>query len=202
MLYDNALLASAFLEAYQVTGRQDFAQVVRAILRYVERDMTSPDGAFYSATDADSPGPSGERQEGWFFTWTPDELDAVLGGDRAGAVGAFYGVTESGNFEGRTILSTPRPLADVAAALGMYADTLRRTVDEARELLYAARAERPPPPLRDEKILTAWNGLMYLGVRTGGLSHERACVRGACDAGRRTMCSRTCGGMAGCYAPL
>ena len=159
MLYDNALLASAFLEAYQVTGREDFADVVRAILRYVERDMTSPDGAFYSATDADSLGPSGERQEGWFFTWTPAELDAVLGGERARAVGAFYGVTESGNFEGRTIPSTPRPLADMAAELGMSADALRRTVDEARERLYAARAERPPP-LRDEKILTAWNGLM------------------------------------------
>ena len=159
MLYDNALLASVFLEAYQVTGREDFAHVVRAILRYVERDMTSPDGAFYSATDADSPGPSGEREEGWFFTWIPPELDAVLGGERGGVVAAFYGVTESGNFEGRTILNTPRPLVDMAAELGMSADALRRTVGEARELLYAARAERPPP-LRDEKILTAWNGLM------------------------------------------
>ena len=159
MLYDNALLAAAYLEAYQVTGRVDFARVVRETLRYVERDMTSPDGAFYSATDADSPGPSGAREEGWFFTWAPDELDAVLGRDRASAVAAYYGVTESGNFEGRTILNTPRPLADVAAELGMTADALRRTVDEARELLYAVRAERPPP-LRDEKILTAWNGLM------------------------------------------
>ena len=159
MLYDNAVLASAFLEAYQVTGREDFAQVVRAILRYVERDMTSSDGAFYSATDADSPGPSGEREEGWFFTWTPDELDTVLGDERGGVVAAFYGVTESGNFDGRTILNTPRPLADVAAELGMTADALRRTVEEAREQLYTARAERPPP-LRDEKILTAWNGLM------------------------------------------
>ena len=159
MLYDNALLAAAYLEAYQVTGRDDFARVVRETLRYVERDMTSPDGAFYSATDADSPGPDGAREEGWFFTWAPDELDAVLGSDRASAVAAYYGVTGSGNFEGRTILNTPRPLADVAAELGMTADALRLTVDEARELLYAARAERPPP-LRDEKILTAWNGLM------------------------------------------
>ena len=159
MLYDNALLAAAYLDAYQVTGREDFARVVRETLRYVERDMTSPDGAFYSATDADSPGPDGAREEGWFFTWAPDELDAVLGRDRASAVAAYYGVTASGNFEGRTILNTPRPLAAVAAELGMTADALRLTVDEARELLYAARAERPPP-LRDEKILTAWNGLM------------------------------------------
>ena len=69
MLYDNALLVPAYLEAYQVTGREDLAEVARDILRYVERDMTAPDGAFYSATDADSPGPDGEREEGLFFTW-------------------------------------------------------------------------------------------------------------------------------------
>ena len=176
MLYDNAVLASAFLEAYQVTGREDFAQVVYAILRYVERDMTSPDGAFYSATDADSLGPRGEREEGWFFTWTPDELGAVLGGERARAVAAFYGVTESGNFEGRNILNTPRPLANTAAELGMSADTLRRTVDEAREVLYTARAERPRP-LRDEKILTAWNGLMISAfAQAGSVMNEPAYV--------------------------
>ena len=92
----------------------------------------------------------------------------MLGGERAGVVGAFYGVTESGNFEGCTIPSTPRALADVAAQLGMSADALGRTVDEARELLYAARAERPPP-LRDEKILTAWNGLMISALAQAAL---------------------------------
>src|SRR2546425_7574163 len=71
MLYDNALLTMAYLEGYQATGREDFARVAREILRYVERDMTSPEGAFYSATDADSPAPGGRREEGWFFTWTP-----------------------------------------------------------------------------------------------------------------------------------
>ena len=176
MLYDNALLASAYLEAYQATGREDFAQVARAILRYVERDMTSPDGAFYSATDADSEGPNGEREEGWFFTWTPDELDAVLGSVRGSAVAALYGATASGNFEGRTILNTPRPIADVAAALGMSPDGLRRTADEARESLYAARAFRPPP-LRDEKILTAWNGLMISAFAQAALFlGEPACA--------------------------
>ena len=86
MLYDNALLASAFLEAHQVTGREDFAQVVRDILAYVERDMTSPDGAFYSATYADSPGPTGAREEGRFFTWTPDELFSDVLAERPTAV--------------------------------------------------------------------------------------------------------------------
>ena len=182
MLYDNALLATAFLEAHQVTGREDFAQVVRAILTYVGRDMTSPSGAFYSATDADSPGPNGAREEGRFFTWTPDELDAVLGDAQHRAVTAFYSVTDSGNFEGRTILSTPRPLGDVAAELGISTDVLRGTIDEARELLYGARAERPPP-LRDEKILTAWNGLMISAfARAALVFHEPAYAARATQA--------------------
>jgi uncharacterized protein YyaL (SSP411 family) len=79
MLYDNVLLTLAYLEGYQVTKREDFAQVAREILRYVERDMTAPAGAFYSATDADSVNPNGHREEGWFFTWTPAEIEAVLG---------------------------------------------------------------------------------------------------------------------------
>ena len=159
MLYDNALLATAYLEAYQATGREAFATLAREILRYVERDMTSPDGVFYSATDADSVAPSGHREEGWFFTWTPDELEAALGTERARLVGAYYGVTEDGNFEGRNILHTPRPLAEVAVELDIPVDRARARIDEARDTLYAIRADRPPP-LRDDKILTSWNGLM------------------------------------------
>ena len=159
MLYDNALLVPAYLEAYQVTGREDFAQVVRGILRYVERDMTSPEGAFYSATDADSPGPDGEREEGLFFTWTPDEIASVLDDEAAAVVMAYFGVTEQGNFEGRTILHTSRPPREVAGGLGIAQSDLRRMVDAARHRLYAARATRRAP-LRDEKVLTAWNGLM------------------------------------------
>ena len=93
MLYDNALLAIDYLEGFQATGRQEFADVARDILRYVERDMTSPDGAFYSATDADSLNPqTGEREEGWFFTWTPEEIEAVLGRARAAPALAWYAV--------------------------------------------------------------------------------------------------------------
>ncbi len=148
MLYDNALLAVVFLEAYQATGRQDFARVAREILRYVERDMTSPDGAFYSATDADSPNPEGEREEGWFFTWTHAEIDEVLDEEQAHLVKRHYNVTAKGNFEGRNILHTaPGP------------STISKQLQVARDKLYTARLKRPPP-LRDEKILTAWNGLM------------------------------------------
>ena len=159
MLYDNALLVTAYLEGYQATGREDFAAVARDILRYVERDMTSPEGAFYSATDADSLNPESDREEGWFFTWTPAEMAEVLGEERAKAVAAYYGVSETGNFEGRNILHRPNPAAEVAGRLGLSPEKLRSLVSEAREELYAARTGRPPP-LRDDKILTAWNGLM------------------------------------------
>jgi uncharacterized protein YyaL (SSP411 family) len=158
MLYDNALLTMAYLEGYQVTKREDFAQVAREILRYVEHDMTAPEGAFYSATDADSLVPNGHRAEGWFFTWTPAEIEAALGKDRAPIVTA-YSVTEGGNFEGRNILHAPQPIDTVAKELQVPPDKVRTMIQEAKDLLYAARAKRPPP-LRDEKILTAWNGLM------------------------------------------
>jgi hypothetical protein len=148
MLYDNALLVVVYLEAYQATGREDFARIAREILRYVERDMTSPEGGFYSATDADSPNPEGEREEGWFFTWTPTEIDAVLNEEEARLVRQYYKASAEGNFEGRNILHTePGP------------STISRQLQAARDKLYAARLKRPPP-LRDEKILTAWNGLM------------------------------------------
>src|SRR5712692_7713037 len=159
MLYDNALLTLAYLEGYQVTKQEDFAQVAREILRYVERDMTSPEGAFYSATDADSLNPGGHREEGWFFAWTPAEIEAALGKDRARIVTAYYAVTEGGNFEGRNILHVPRPIDAVAKELEISPDKVRTVIQESKDLLYAARAKRPPP-LRDEKILTAWNGLM------------------------------------------
>ncbi|MFQ5666029.1 MAG: thioredoxin domain-containing protein, partial [Candidatus Binatia bacterium] len=169
MLYDNALLALAYLEAYQVTARQDFAEVTRQILRYVRRDMTSPQGAFYSATDADSLTPDGHRREGWFFTWTPDEIVKTLGTQRAHMVAAYYAVTPSGNFEGRNILHTPRPVEAVAAELKMTSQKLRAVIEESNDRLYAARAKRPPP-LRDEKILAAWNGLMISAYARAALT--------------------------------
>jgi uncharacterized protein YyaL (SSP411 family) len=159
MLYDNALLTTAYLEGYQAAGEADFARVAREILRYVERDMTSPEGAFCSATDADSPEPGGRREEGWFFTWTPAEIRAAVGPGRARLVEAYYGVTSGGNFEGRNILHTTRALGAVARELGLGVPTARTILEGSKDLLYAARAKRPPP-LRDEKVLAAWNGLM------------------------------------------
>ena len=159
MLYDNALLALAYLEAYQATGRNDFADVAREILGDVDRDMTAPAGGFYSATDADSAAPDGRREEGRFFTWTPEEIREVLDPDAARLVEAHYGVTAAGNFEGRSILYVATPLAVVATALGFEPGRAAQLLATSRDRLRAARARRPPP-LRDEKVLAAWNGLM------------------------------------------
>jgi uncharacterized protein YyaL (SSP411 family) len=172
MLYDNALLTLDYLEAYQVTARQDFARVAREILRYVERDMTSPEGAFYSATDADSLTPGGHREEGWFFTWTPEEIDSALGAEQSRVVKAYYAVTNGGNFEGRSILHTPRDLDDVAKELKITPAQMRTILEAAKQRLYEARARRPAP-LRDEKILSAWNGLMISAYARGAFVLEQ-----------------------------
>ena len=169
MLYDNALLALAYLDAYQTTGREEFAGIVRDILAYVARDMTAPEGGFYAATDADSPNADGRAEEGWFFTWTPAEIEAAVGADRAALAIAYYGVTPAGNFHGRSILSNPKPLSDVARQLGLPPAEAEGALDEARRLLLAARSRRPPPP-RDEKILAGWNGLMISAYARAGLT--------------------------------
>ncbi len=168
MLYDNALLAIAYLEAYQATGERSFARITRETLRFIERDMTAPGGAFYSATDADSIGPGGEREEGYFFTWTPAELESALGAERARVVGRYYGVGEEGNFEGRTVLHVPEPPSAVARFFRIPEEELEAAVSEANERMVRARNARPVP-LRDEKILTAWNGLMISAFARAGL---------------------------------
>jgi hypothetical protein len=169
MLYDNALLTTAYVEAFQTTGRQDFAQVGRDILRYVERDMTSPEGAFYSATDADSVSPEGRLEEGRFFTWTPSEIADAVGAERAPLITAYYGVTAAGNLDGRSVLSTPRALPEVAREFHLTPERARAEVDEAVVALFAARSKRRPP-LRDEKVLASWNGLMISAYARASLA--------------------------------
>lgn len=166
MLYDNAQLAVSYLDGFQATGEADFARVAREILDYVAREMRAPGGGFYSATDADSRTPDGHLEEGWFFTWTPDELAAVLPNHER--IGRYYAVTPGGNFEGRSILHTPVTHDEVARSLGASPRELRAEVDAARETLRRVRAERPAP-LRDDKILTAWTGLMIGAFARGAL---------------------------------
>ena len=158
MLYDNALLAVSYLEGYQATGHAEFAKVAREILSYLERDMQAPEGGFYSATDADSLNGEGRREEGVYFSWTLEELEEALGKEKASLVSACYGVTEGGNFEGRSVLHRVGSAAELSAQLGLPEKELALKLADCRELLYRARNRRPLP-LRDEKILASWNGL-------------------------------------------
>jgi uncharacterized protein YyaL (SSP411 family) len=169
MLYDNALLALDYLEAWQATGRADFAEVTVDVLQYVMREMTSPAGGFYSATDADSLNAEGESEEGWFFTWTRPEIEAVVGAERASYLNAYYGVTPHGQHEGRNVLHRERDLGELAVELGLEPERLLGLIQAASQDLYQARARRPAP-LRDEKILAAWNGLMISAFAQAGFA--------------------------------
>jgi uncharacterized protein YyaL (SSP411 family) len=168
MLYDNALLAVSYLEGYQATGNADFARVTRETLRYLERDMSSPDGAFYSASDADSTAPGEHREEGYFFSWSPKEVEQVVGKERAKVFNAYYGVTNGGNFQGRNILHAQISPAAVAKSLNIPEARVKAIIDESKELLYQERSRRPHPP-RDEKIVTAWNALAISAFARAGL---------------------------------
>ncbi len=167
MLYDNALLVLDYLEGYQLTGDPEYRRVVEEVLNYVQRDMTSPDGAFFSATDADSLTPGGHREEGYFFTWTPQEIEKLIGPELAGLIKETHAVGSFPNFEGRHILNTPEPISDLAGRLHLEEQYLRTQVAKALEILRDER-ERRPHPLRDEKILTAWNGLMISAFARAG----------------------------------
>ncbi|HWQ70133.1 MAG TPA: aldo/keto reductase [Patescibacteria group bacterium] len=161
MLYDNALLARTYLEAFQVTGDPFYRQIATELLDYILREMTAPEGGFYSATDADS-----EGVEGKFYVWTPAEIDAILGEEEAHRFCAYYDITPSGNWEGRSIPNIRRMAAQVATKLGISIEELAASVDRARPKVYEARRERVPPGL-DDKILTAWNGLMISAMAEG-----------------------------------
>jgi len=167
MLYDNAQLAVVYLEAWQHTGDSAYQRIAREILDYVAREMTSPEGGFYSATDADSPTPSGHDEEGWFFTWTPRELELLLGADDSAVVSAAYGVTKRGNFEGRNILHRVKTDREVATELRISPKRVAEVLAGARVILYDARGSRPPP-IRDEKVIAAWNGMMITAFAQAG----------------------------------
>jgi uncharacterized protein YyaL (SSP411 family)/aryl-alcohol dehydrogenase-like predicted oxidoreductase len=161
MLYDNALLTSAYLQGFQATGNSFYARVAQEILDYILREMTGPEGGFYSATDADS-----EGEEGKFFVWTPGAVEAVLGPPEADRFCAYYDISEEGNWEGKSIPNTPRSLERVAARLSISVEELRQCIEIGRAKLYEARKQRVPPGL-DDKVLTAWNGMMIGAMAEG-----------------------------------
>jgi uncharacterized protein YyaL (SSP411 family) len=159
MLYDQAMLTMAYTEAYQATGEARHGAVAAEILTYVLRDMTAPEGGFYTAEDADS-----EGEEGLFYVWTPTEIKEHLGKDLGDLFCRFYDIGPHGNFEdGRSILHTRLPLENFAARENMGVAELKNLFEDARERLFAER-ERRIHPLKDDKILTSWNGLMIAAM--------------------------------------
>lgn len=179
MLYDNAILAQSYLEAWLVTKKPLYREVCEEILQYVLRDMTHPDGGFYSAEDADS-----EGHEGRFYTWQYEEVIEILGQTDSKLFCQFYDITPHGNFEGRTILHTPVPLEEFAERNKIDLATLKNQLSQQRAKLWQVREKRVHP-FKDDKVLSAWNGLMiYSLVEAGQAFNNRAYIEAAIKAVR------------------
>ncbi|MEK9136554.1 MAG: thioredoxin domain-containing protein, partial [Bacteroidota bacterium] len=169
MLYDQAQIVSSYIDLFQITKDPLFASVAREVLEYVMRDMTHPQGGFYSAEDADSPKPEApeEEGEGAFFLWTRKEVISVLGQEDAEVLCFYYGVEEAGNapsdpqheFTRKNILYIARSLEQTARSFNRPEKEIAEVLSRSKQRLFAARSNRPRPHL-DDKILTSWNGLM------------------------------------------
>ncbi len=169
MLYDNALLASCYLDGYLATEREDYARVVRETLDYLLRDMCDPAGGFYSTEDADS-----EGEEGKFYVWRPDEIRAVLGPEAGELFCYVYDVSEVGNFERSNILNLPKTIEQCARLRNIPLGQLQTDLAEWRAKLFDVRNRRVRPG-RDEKVLASWNGLAIdaLATAAGALDEPR-----------------------------
>jgi len=163
MLYDNAQLASVYLSAFEITSDAHWRDLAESTFAFIARQMTAPDGGFYSALDAETRG-----EEGAYYVWTRDEVKAALGeGPDVDLFTAVYGLKEEPNFEGgRHVLHEPRTRAEQAEAFKITALALETQLRPQRDRLLAARDKRPAP-LRDDKILTGWNGLMIAAYADG-----------------------------------
>ncbi|MBN1221283.1 MAG: thioredoxin domain-containing protein [Anaerolineae bacterium] len=168
MLYDNALLARLYLHAYQLTGKSLYRRITEETLDYVIREMTHPDGGFYSTQDADS-----EGEEGKFFIWTPEEIRAILGNTEGQIFCQVYDVKPGGNFEGKSILNIPVPLDQLAKDLKINLADLNDTLHRSRVKLFTEREKRAKPG-RDEKIIAGWNGLMLAAFAEAGRVFNRS----------------------------
>jgi len=179
MLYDNALLADAYLDGFLLTGDSEYARVVTETLDYQLTYMTDAEGGFHSTEDADS-----EGVEGKFYVWTPAEIQEVLG-DEAGERFCFvYDVTEEGNFEGSSILNLPRTIGQSASELEWDQAELRVELAESRALLLEVRDKRIRPG-KDDKVLASWNGLMiHTMARAAGILDDEKYLQAAARAAR------------------
>ena len=183
MLYDNAEIPRAFLAGYQVTGEERYAEIVRETFSFVERELTHPDGGFYSTLDAESEDSTGTREEGAFYVWTPETVrDGVDDGTAAELFCRRYGITEAGNFENNTtVLTETTPVSELAADSVMDTAAVEAQIEDAREQLFEARERRARPP-RDEKVLAGWNGLMISAFAEGSLVLDPAYATAAENA--------------------
>lgn len=154
MLYDNAQLARHYVHVYQITGDSFYREIAEEVYEYVTREMTSPEGGFYSAQDADS-----EGEEGKFFVWTQEEVKEILGEDDAKLFCDFYDISRTGNFEGKNILNVRQTVEESAKQQNVSVEKLNDVLANGKQKLFLEREKRIKP-LRDEKILAAWNGLM------------------------------------------
>jgi len=203
MLYDNAELPRLYFEAAAATGADRYARVASETVAFLERELTHPDGGFYSTLDAQihtpdsrlDEGEQPEDEEGAFYVWTPEEVRAAMGeasvdagdatvdaGTAADLFSDRYGVESGGNFEGgTTVLTVSAGYEELAAAYDLSVETVERVLMEARTRAFDARADRPRPA-RDEKVLAGWNGLAISGIATGARTLDPALVATATDA--------------------
>ncbi len=161
MLYDNALLSRLYLDAARDLNEPGFLSVARETLNYVLREMSSPEGGFYCSQDADS-----EDEEGRFFLWTPEEIDAALGEKLGPIAQLYFGVSEEGNFEGKSVLHRTVDIAEAAGVFQMPPAEMAEAIATIRRTLFAEREKRVKPA-RDDKILAAWNGMMLSACAEG-----------------------------------
>ncbi len=167
MLYDNAQLVQAYVRAFQVTGKPFYKGVAEETLEYILREMAGQEGGFYSAQDADT-----EGVEGKFFVWSQDEIIEILGERDATLFGAFYDVSETGNWEEQNILHVIRDARSVAQSFNLPLEEVAHVLDTARMTLWREREKRVKPAL-DDKVITAWNGLMLAGMAECALVFQR-----------------------------
>ncbi|MCX7624052.1 MAG: thioredoxin domain-containing protein [Thermomicrobium sp.] len=167
MLYDNALLARVYTQAYLASGAAWCRRVAEDTLGYLLREMRGAHGAFFSAQDADS-----EGGEGAYYLWTLDEIEALLPPDDAQLVRRYYGATPQGNFEGMSILHIPDDPEAIAAEFGLSLDELDERIRQARAVLFEARSRRPAPA-HDEKVIVAWNGLAIRAFAEAATAFDR-----------------------------
>lgn len=181
MLYDQALLAMAYIEAYQAVGKKQYEETAREIFTYVLRDMTAPFGGFYSAEDADS-----EGEEGKFYLWRAEEIGGILTAEETEIFTKVFTIQRAGNFReeatgvetGKNIPHITRPLSVFAKELGMSLGELKERLAKAREKLFTVREKRVHPH-KDDKILTDWNGLMIAALSKGAQAFHEPAYEGA-----------------------